>query len=302
MQEAKSVWTIIKILDWTKQYFQSKGVESPRLDAEVLLCDVLHCSRLHLYTSFDQPLQEEELKKYRAYVARRVKKEPVAYILGSKGFMNATFKVTKDTLIPRPETELLVEKLLSLKSFQEGPREILDIGCGSGIIVISLLLGLPQARGLAVDINPGAVAVTLDNARALGVGDRCAGLVSDLFEHVLPDDKFDLIVSNPPYIPQAVIPTLAPEVQQEPRAALDGGVDGLDFYRKILTGAAEHLLPEGLIALEIGIEQGKAVEAICRAAGFAVVVVCRDYAGIDRMVFATREGTQYADEIMALNK
>ena len=115
MQEARPVWNIIKILDWTKQYFQTKGVENPRLDAEVLLCDVLHCTRLHLYTNFDQPLQEEELNKFREYVARRVKREPVAYILGRKGFMKETFKVTKDTLIPRPETELLVEKLLNIK-------------------------------------------------------------------------------------------------------------------------------------------------------------------------------------------
>jgi release factor glutamine methyltransferase len=301
MQEAKSVWTIIKILDWTKQYFQSKGVDSPRLDAEVLLCDVLHCSRLHLYTNFDQPLQEEELKKYREYVARRVKREPVAYILGQKGFMKEVFKVTKDTLIPRPETELLVEKILSLKAFQ-GDKEILDIGCGSGIIIISLLLGLPQARGLAIDIDPSAVAVTLDNAKALGVEERCAGLVSDLFEHVLPDDKFDLIVSNPPYIPSAVIPTLEPEVRQEPVLALDGGKDGLDFYRRILEQADNHLLPQGLLALEIGIDEGKAVAEMCKAAGFKATAVCLDYAGIERMVFATKKGTIYADEIMAFNK
>lgn len=301
MQEAKSVWTIIKILDWTKQYFQSKGVDSPRLDAEVLLCDVLHCTRLHLYTNFDQPLQEDELKKYREYVARRVKREPVAYILGQKGFMKEVFKVTKDTLIPRPETELLVEKILNLKSFQ-GDKEILDIGCGSGIIIISLLLGLPQARGLAIDIDPSAVAVTLDNAKALGVEERCAGLVSDLFEHVLPDDKFDLIVSNPPYIPSAVIPTLEPEVRQEPVLALDGGKDGLDFYRRILEQADNHLLPQGLLALEIGIDEGRAVAEMCKAAGFKATAVCLDYAGIERMVFATKEGTIYADEIMAFNK
>jgi len=301
MQEARPVWTIIKILDWTKQYFQTKGVENPRLDAEVLLCDVLHCTRLHLYTNFDQPLQEEELNKFREYVARRVKKEPVAYILGRKGFLKETFKVTKDTLIPRPETELLVEKLLSLKALQ-GPKEILDLGCGSGIIAISLLQGLPQARGLATDINPEAVAVTLDNAQALGVGDRCAGLVSDLYQHVLADDKFDLIVSNPPYIPKAVLPTLSAEVRQEPVAALDGGTDGLDFYRRILAQAQQHLLPQSLVAFEIGIEQGKAVAELCKAAGFSVTVVCRDYAGIDRMVFATRKGSIYEDEIMAFNK
>ncbi len=301
MQQEKPIWTIIKIIDWTKQYFQSKGVENPRLDAEVLLCDVLGCSRLHLYTNFEQPLEEEELAKFRKYVARRAQKEPVAYILGRKGFLQAEFKVTKDTLIPRPETELLVEKILGLSSFQ-GPQEILDLGCGSGVIILSLLLAREKARGLAVDISAAALEVTLDNAKALGLEERCAGLVSDLYSHVLADDKFNLIVSNPPYIPQADLPNLAPEVQKEPQGALDGGPDGLNFYRRILAGAEKHLLSEGFVALEIGINQGEAVAEICRQNGFGVVTVLKDYADIERMVFATKEGSIYADEIMGWQK
>lgn len=301
MQQGKPVWTIIKILDWTKQYFQSKGVENPRLDAEVLLCDVLKCSRLHLYTNFEQPLEEQELDAFRNYVARRVKREPVAYILGRKGFLKSEFKVTKDTLIPRPETELLVERILSLTEFK-GAQEILDLGCGSGVIIISLLQNLPEARGLAVDISAPALEVMLDNAKTLGVADRCAGLVSDLYSHVLADEKFNLIVSNPPYIPYKDLAALEPEVHQEPQNALDGGADGLDFYRKIIAGAQKHLLPEGLLAFEIGIGQGADVVQLCQDAGFKVTAICKDYSDIERMIFATKEGTKYANEIMGFNE
>lgn len=299
MAENKPVWTIVKIVEWTKQYFKGKGVENPRLDAEVLLCDVLKCTRLDLYTHFDQPLEEAELKKYREYVARRAKMEPLAYILGRKAFMQHELKVTTATLVPRPETELLVEQVIKLNAAKE-PREILDIGCGSGAILVALLAELKRSRGLGIDISPEAVAVTMENAQALGVEERCAALVSNLFEHMLPDDKFHVLVSNPPYIPTGELALLAPDVQKEPRAALDGGADGLDFYRKILQQAPQYLLPDSMVALEIGIHQGQAVKELCQAAGFKVVNVQPDYAGIDRLVFATKEGSSYANEIMAI--
>ena len=299
MAEHKPVWTIVKIIEWTKQYFKGKGVENPRLDAEVLLCDVLKCSRLDLYTHFDQPLEEEELKKYRTYVMRRAQREPLAYILGKKAFLQYEFKVTPATLVPRPETELLVEQVVKLNKAKQ-PREILDIGCGSGAILVSLLAQLQESRGLGLDISSEAVEVTLENAQALGVQERCAALVSDLFAHMLPDDKFNVIVSNPPYIPSNLLATLDADVRKEPKAALDGGKDGLDFYRKILAEINQYLLPEGMLALEIGINQGAAVKTLCQDAGFAVVNVQKDYAGIDRLVFATKEGSCYADEIMAI--
>lgn len=228
MQEQKTVWTILKILQWTQQYFQSKGVENPRLDAEVLLCAVLDKSRIQLYTNFDEPLEEQELKQYRGYVARRAAREPVAYILGHKGFLQYDFKVTKDTLIPRPETELLVEQLVSLNR-DRGPVRILDLGCGSGAIIDSLLAELPEARGMGVDISPGAAAVTRENAQSLGVGDRLETVVSDLYEKVPREEKFQVLVSNPPYIPEGDLAGLQAEVHREPRRALDGGRDGLDF-------------------------------------------------------------------------
>ena len=150
MQE---MWTILRILNWTKAYFEDKGIESPRLDAELLLCAVLGMRRIDLYTHFDQPLEKEELAAYRGYVMRRAKREPVAYILGEKGFLDYTFAVTADTLIPRPETELLVEKILAVTA--DGPLDILELGVGSGAILISLLLKRKEAQGLGVDISEG---------------------------------------------------------------------------------------------------------------------------------------------------
>ena len=301
MVQEKPIWTILKILDWTKQYFKNKGVENPRLDAEVLLCAVLKCERIKLYTNFDQPLEEDELAKYREFVLRRGKMEPLAYIVGHKEFMDSDFKVTKDTLVPRPETELLVEELIKMNE-TKGPREILDMGCGSGAILLSLLKELPEARGLGIDINPGAVAVTIENAKNLQLEDRTAVLVSDLYKNLLPDDKFNLIVSNPPYIPTGDMQGLAQDVQKEPHEALDGGIDGLDYYKRILQHIGDFLLPTGMAAFEIGIGQGEQVARLCQEAGLSITTIGKDYANIDRMVFATKEETDYANEIMALRQ
>jgi release factor glutamine methyltransferase len=301
MEQEKPVWTIVKILEWTKQYFAEKGVETPRLDAEVLLCDVLKCQRINLYVNFDQPLEEDELKIYRSYVAKRAKHEPLAYILGHRAFMHSEFKVTTDTLVPRPETELLVEQIVALNK-DKGPRDILDIGCGSGVIVVSLLQLLPEARAIAVDIKKEVIAVTMENAEKLGVANRCTGLVSDLFQNMAPDKKFDVIVSNPPYIPTADIPSLAADVQKEPRTALDGGINGLDFYCRILQDINIFLKPSGMLAFEVGIGQGRQVAKLCHEQGLAITSVLNDYANIDRMVFATKEGSKYANEILAIGQ
>lgn len=299
MQEQKTVWTILKILQWTQQYFQSKGVENPRLDAEVLLCAVLDKSRIQLYTNFDEPLEEQELKQYRGYVARRAAREPVAYILGHKGFLQYDFKVTKDTLIPRPETELLVEHLVSLNR-DRGPVRILDLGCGSGAIIDSLLAELPEARGMGVDISPGAAAVTRENAQSLGVGDRLETVVSDLYEKVPREEKFQVLVSNPPYIPEGDLAGLQAEVHREPRRALDGGRDGLDFYRRILRDLWSYLDQEGMAAFEIGQGQGEDVARLCREAGLDCVKVRKDYGDMDRMVFAAKGGTVYGNAILEI--
>lgn len=298
---AKPIWTIAKVLDWTKQYFAEKGLENPRLDAEILLCSVLKCQRITLYVHFDQPLEEHELAQYRGYVARRAAAEPLAYILGSRAFMKYDFKVTPDVLVPRPETELLVECAAKLAGFIERPQ-ILDIGTGSGAIIVSLLDMLPEAHGTAVDVSPGALAVAKENAANIGVAERLQFVRSDLYSALPRDAVFDVIISNPPYIPSADIAGLAADVKREPRLALDGGADGLNFYRRIIAGSTAHLKDGGFMAFEIGINQGSAVAELCRSHGFGVVAVRRDYAGIERMVFAAKEGTTYADALLELAK
>lgn len=296
---AHSVWTIMKILNWTKQYFEAKGVENPRLDAEVLLCAVLKCQRITLYVDFERPLSEEELATYREYVRRRGNFEPLAYILGERAFMRNTFKVNKATLVPRPETELLVESLVRIAPLlkREGDVKILDIGTGSGAIIVSLLDYLPNAKGVGVDISVDALIVAKENSEKIGVTGRIGFVRSDVFSKLPLEKKFDIIVSNPPYIPAGDIAGLDKDVQQEPRGALDGGTDGLDFYRRITAEAMEHMAEEGVLAFEIGIGQAAAVQQLCLDAGFVKTAVRKDYAGIERMVFAVKAATT-TDEAM----
>lgn len=303
----KPVWTIIKILDWTKQYFADRGVENPRLDAEVLLCTVLQCERIKLYMDFERPLTGAELSQYKNYVARRGQHEPLAYILGEKEFMRNSFKVTPATLVPRPETELLVESLIKaaqgLKA--DGDVKILDIGTGSGAIIVSLLDYLPNAKGVGVDISVDALIVAEENSRRIGVRERAGFMQSDLFSRIPVDKKFDIIVSNPPYIPAADIAGLAKDVQKEPRGALDGGADGLDFYRRIISEAMDHMTDEGILAFEVGINQAQVVAELCRKAGFKATAIRKDYADIERMVFAVKEegdGSKYADLLLEITR
>lgn len=302
-----TTWTIIKILDWTKQYFADKGLENPRLDAEVLLCAVLQCQRIKLYVDFERPLTAVELATYKAYVQRRAQHEPLAYILGHREFMRNDFKVTEATLVPRPETELLVESLTKAAPYlkPEGEVKILDIGTGSGAIIISLLDYLPKAKGVGVDISVEALIVAKENAETIGVKERCGFVRSDVFSRLPIEKKFDIIVSNPPYIPAADIATLAKDVQREPRSALDGGADGLDFYRRIIAEASEHMEEEGLLAFEVGIHQSEAVTQLCREAGFVATAIRKDYAGIGRMVFAVKgkgKEADYADLLLAATR
>lgn len=304
---SKSVWTIMEILNWTKQHFAAKGVENPRLDAEVLLCAVLKCQRIKLYTEFDKPLSEDERQLMRSFVERRAKHEPLAYIIGERAFMRNSFKVTPATLVPRPETELLVESLVQASKLlkADGAVKILDIGTGSGAILVSLLDYLPAAVGVGVDISNAALAVAKENAANIGVDKRAAFRHSDVFSNVPLEKKFDIIVSNPPYIPAADIATLDKDVQQEPHSALDGGADGLDFYRRIAREAAAHLADDGLLAFEIGINQSEAVQRLCLTSGFKQVAVRNDYADIPRMVFALKEKEgedKYGDILLEITK
>ena len=277
--EKKDVWTISSLLNWTVNYFKSKNIESARLDAEVLLSHVLGQERIYLYVHFDEPMEQAELGKFREYVKKRAQHVPVAYIIGEKEFMGLPFKVTPDTLIPRPDTEILVENVLANLAEDE-TVQIVDIGTGSGAIILSLLANLPKARGKTVDIAVKAVEVAKENAVRLQVADRCEFLVGDLFAP-LQDSKFDVIVSNPPYIPQKDIATLEADVRAyEPVSALTDGGDGLSYYRRLLAEGKRYL------ALEIGIHQAQAVKRIALDNGWRNIKIIKDYAGIDRVVLA----------------
>jgi release factor glutamine methyltransferase len=281
MTDRKEVWTIGKILNWTKQYFEEKGVDSPRLDAEVLLSHILKCDRIHLYVNFDRPLVGEELSSFRQMVKARAQRMPVAYILGEKEFMGHSFRVTPDVLIPRPDTEILVEEAIRLLAEKEAPR-IVDIGTGSGAILLSVLKGTEGSTGVAVDLSPAALAVAKSNGERLGLADRAEFRLGDLYAPV--DGLFDAILSNPPYIPVRDMEGLSPEVKQEPEMALVGGADGLDFYRRLIDDAPRYLKEGGIVLFEVGIHQAQDVAELGKRRGFSAQRILPDYAGIDRVV------------------
>lgn len=281
----KDVWTISSLLNWTVNYFKSKNIQSARLDAEVLLSHVLRQERIYLYVHFDEPMEQNELSKFREYVKKRAQHVPIAYIIGEREFMGLPFKVTKDTLIPRPDTEILVENVLNNVD-KDKEIEIVDIGTGSGAIILSLLVNLPKAQGKTVDISSKAIEVAKENAVNLQVNDRCEFFVGDLFAP-LNDNKFDVIVSNPPYIPQKDIATLEDDVKEyEPVSALTDGGDGLSYYRRLLSEGKAYIKENGFIALEIGIYQSNDVKQIAMDNGWKNIKIIKDYAGIDRVVLA----------------
>ena len=282
------VWTIGKILKWTEEYFQKAQLDSPRLDAEVLLAHVLNQpERIYLYVHFDQPLEQSELAAYRECIKRRVQHEPVAYITGHRDFMGLDFKVTKDTLIPRPDTEILVEAMLQRLPAAGENSTLADIGTGTGAICLSLLNYLPKLRAMAVDISPGALAVAQENSVSLGLSQRVEFLQGDLLAPLkAKGELLNTIVSNPPYIPKADIATLASDVKAyEPMGALDGGEDGLDFYRRLLAESGDLLKDGGFLAMEVGIHQARQLEALAKdMSQWGKCEILRDLAGIERVV------------------
>ena len=286
------IWTIGRILKWTEQYFKDKGIESPRLDAEVLLAHVLEKQRIYLYVHFDEPLQPGELAAYREMIKKRVLRVPVAQILGEKEFMGLTFKVTADTLVPRPDTEILVQAAVDRLRAMAGeePLRFADIGTGSGAICLSVLHYLASTVADTVDISPAARAVAEENAASLGLADRITFHTGDLLQP-LSGISFAAILSNPPYIPEADIVKLAPEVRlKEPHTALSGGQDGLDFYRRLANEAPAMLVPGGFTAFEVGIHQAGDVAALLKANPLiGRTEILPDYAGIDRVVVGWRK-------------
>lgn len=275
----QETWTTLKVLAWTREYLTGKGVENARLEAEWMLCDALDMDRVGLYLNFERPLNEAELAAYRAMVTRRARREPLQHILGTQEFCGLEFAVTPAVLIPRHDTETLVTEALACAP---GARSVLDIGTGSGCIAVCLARQLPDAAVAAIDISEAALEVARRNALTHGV--TIEFLAGSLLEPVA-GRRFDLVVSNPPYIPSAAIAGLEPEVRDyEPRAALDGGTDGLDAYRSLVPAARACLTPGGWLLVEVGIGQAAEVAGLFRQSGFGEVHTARDAGAIERVV------------------
>lgn len=283
----QEIWTTLKILAWTREFLLSKGVANARLEAEWLLCDAMGVDRVGLYLQYDKPLNDAELSAFRTLVARRARREPLQHILGSQEFCGLDFEVTPDVLIPRHDTELLVSEAVTRRP---DARSVLDIGTGSGCIAVSLLKRLPKATVTATDISEAALAVAGRNAEQHSA--PIEFLQGSLFAPVA-GRLFDLIVSNPPYIPTADIETLDQEVRDyDPRAALDGGSDGLHIYRSLIPEAVEHLNPGGWLLMEIGVGQAKDIVSLFRHTGsFCEPFIVRDSGGIERVVGAQLKET-----------
>ncbi|MES2963009.1 MAG: peptide chain release factor N(5)-glutamine methyltransferase [Bdellovibrionota bacterium] len=283
------------VIQKTTQFFRDKGFDSPRLDTELLVASALHWERMKLYLNYEYPLSEDELKTCRELVRRRASGEPVAYILGEKGFFKNSFKVTPEVLIPRPETESLVESALEWARVNAPAARIIDLGTGSGCIGLSLIAEMPEAHLLAVDVSPGALGVAKENATLLGVDDRVkwhegdAGAVSPARVEAELGALADIVVANPPYIAPN-----DPEVQAsvrkfEPALALFSGVDGLDHIRSWVTAAGGIARAGAFVMFEIGFDQGRTAKEIFESTGFFDrIEIVRDLAGHERFIRAFR--------------
>jgi release factor glutamine methyltransferase len=286
-------WTIIKLLKWTTSYFESRDIDGPRIEAEILLAHALQLQRIDLYLQYDQPLSTNELSRFKDFIRRRINREPVAYIVGSKEFWSMDFMVTKDVLIPRPETEFLVETALNLLPQDSAsnptltPKRILELGTGSGAVVLALASMRPDQLFFASDRITSAVNLAKQNAEHHGIKSRVSFICADWFEPF--KDKrpaFDMIVSNPPYVPSRVVVKLQPEiVKYEPISAIDGGEDGLSCLRYIINNAHFYIQRKGHLLLEIGHDQRDDVQKIVdQCAKYEKVVYTKDYSGYDRVI------------------
>lgn len=284
-----TIWTIKKLIQWTTHYFEQHRIDSPRLDAELLLAHVLHKPRIYLYTEFDLIVEPQELAQYRTYIQKRVSGISTAAILGEKEFMGLTFAVNEHVLIPRPDTETWLEKVIQYHRNEPG-LYVADLGTGSGAILLSFLYYCKEDKGLGVDISPEALAVAEGNGKKFKLEDRVSWRQGDYLTALEEGEVFDGILTNPPYIPSADIEGLEQEVRHEPLLALDGGKDGLDFYRKLAVSASDHLKDGGFLAAEFGIHQSNAVVNLLKETGkFDSFEVITDYGGIERAVYCRKK-------------
>ena len=286
--------TLLQAWQGARARLEAAGVPGPVIDARVLVEAACGVTRADIVGDPHRELSAAQVEQLDAYLERRIRREPVSHILGRKGFWNIMLGVTADVLTPRPETEVIVDHALRL--FPEGrPFRILDLGVGSGAILLAILAERPAARGLGIDVSEEALAVARDNAARLGLADRIALLRGD-WSGGLAGSEFDLVVSNPPYIASPVIETLDPEVRDyEPRIALDGGPDGLDAYRRLAPEILRMLRPGGRFLVEIGYDQKAAAESLFRAAGAMEVETLQDLSTHDRVVTGMKNPLETSD-------
>lgn len=285
--------TVLEVIQKSADFLAKKGVDSPRLQVELLLAHLLKMPRMKLYLNFERKLSEAETAQLRALVVRRGLREPLQHLTGSANFCGHEFAVTKHVLIPRPETELLAEHawnfLSQLPAPNSQPPTCLDFGTGSGCLAIAIAAKCPGAQITALDVSPDALALAKQNAAANNVADRIRFFQGDGFAALPEKMSFDLIVSNPPYIASAEIATLDPEVRDhDPRLALDGGADGLDFYRRLAADSAAFLKPGGKLMLEFGDGQADELKKIFTAQKWVVEAVKEDYSHRARILVVRR--------------
>ena len=289
LQVGEVAWTILKLLSQASDYLASCGIERPRTDAEILLAYTLGLRRIDLYVQYDKPLTRHELARFRESIQRRVQREPVAYITGEREFWSLGLKVTPAVLIPRPETECLVENALAVLSEDAGSgvRRILELGTGSGAVILALAAERPGDLLCATDQSEKVLSIARDNAERHGVLQRVSFFCGDWFMPIDREaDGFDLILSNPPYIRRKDIPKLQPEIFRfEPKIALDGGPSGIDCLGHIITTAPPYLRPDGHLLLEIGHDQRTLLEKVIEKTGsYQEAVFIKDYSGHDRVL------------------
>ena len=287
MQKENKPLSSVELLKISAEYLASMGIENARLDAEVLLADILGVDRIKLYVDYDRTLLNDELIAYRHAIAKRARRMPLAYITGHKEFMSLNLFVKEGVLIPRPDTETLieiVEEYITRRQLNE--PEILDLCTGSGAVACALASIFPKASIKAVDISPIACEVAEKNAFNLGFKERIEILQGDLYKALKEERKFDVIVTNPPYIPSEMLEELQPEVSNyEPRLALDGGIKGMDLIETIISESMRYLKPSGMLALEIGDDiQARATCELIKGINMVNVNIAKDLSGLDRVV------------------
>lgn len=277
--------TVLEVIKLSTEYLQKKGVESPRANAEILLAEILKCKRLELYLAFDKPLAENEVQVYREAIRKRGLRIPLQYIVGNVEFYGLKLIVNENVLIPRPETELLVEKIIN-DSDKSNNLKILDIGVGSGNISLSILKYLPNSKVVAIDISKTALDVANQNAEINSLQDRIEFRLFDIMNDNLNSlGKFDLIVSNPPYVSENDYESLEPELKNhEPKIALTDNSNGISFYKHIVEASDQLLKKPGKIYFELGIDQSAQVQEYFKQNNFTNIKITKDYSGIERII------------------